>query len=139
MPELLNSSLDSLFSSMSGVAGWCLLRTIIKQASSLYLCKFGKVSEKATGTSETGSILWKLWDYRLQLTSSEIQHRRFARNLPKLSIASLKDKKTLQRQYEEKSAFQTIATELYKTNTKNKKKAHEISNSLYWSRCGCQN
>ena len=36
-------------------------------------------------------------------------------------------------------AFQTTGAELYKQPPKTKKRAHEINNSLYWSRCDCQN
>ena len=36
-------------------------------------------------------------------------------------------------------AFQTIGAELYKQPPKTKKRAHKINNSLYWSRCDCQN
>ena len=39
-------TVTSLFSSMSRVAGWCLLRMITKQASSFYLCKLEKVFEE---------------------------------------------------------------------------------------------
>ena len=43
------------------------------------------------------SILWKLWDYRPSIASSEIQHIRFARILLKSLIAALKDKKQNQK------------------------------------------
>ena len=36
-------------------------------------------------------------------------------------------------------AFQTIGAGLYKQPPKTKKRAHKINNSLYWSRCDCQN
>ena len=39
--------MTSLLSSMSRAVGWCLLRKIAKQASSLYLCIFENVFEKA--------------------------------------------------------------------------------------------
>ena len=48
-----------------------------------------------------------------------MQHRRFARNLAKLLTAVSKDKKKVSRLHEGKSAFQTIAIEIYKkTKTK---------------------
>ena len=61
------STVTGLFSRLSRVTGWCLLRKVFKQASSLYLCIFKNVFEKARKTSEKGSILWKLQDYRPKL------------------------------------------------------------------------
>ena len=43
-------TVTSLLSSMSKVAGWCLLRKIAKQGSSLYLCIFENAFEKAKET-----------------------------------------------------------------------------------------
>ena len=90
-------TMKGLFCSISRVAVWFLLKKITKHASLLYLCIFQKVFEKARERSETESILWKLWDYRPSLASSEIQHIRFARILLKSLIAALKDKKQNQK------------------------------------------
>ena len=43
-------TVTSLLSSMSKVVGWCLLRKIAKQGSSLYLCIFENAFEKAKET-----------------------------------------------------------------------------------------
>ena len=61
-------TVTSWFCSISRVASWCLLKKITKHASLLYLCISGKAFEKARETFETGSILWKLWDYRPHLS-----------------------------------------------------------------------
>ena len=60
-------TVTSLLYSMLRV-GLCLLKKITKHASLPYLCKFQKVFEKAREICKAGSILWKLWDYRRQLS-----------------------------------------------------------------------
>ena len=50
-------TVKSLFRGMSRKASSRLLKKITKHASSLYLCIFEKVVEKAREKSETGSIL----------------------------------------------------------------------------------
>ena len=96
-------TVTSLFCSISRLAVWCLLKKITKHASLLYLCIFQNVFEKARERSETESILWKLWDYRPPLASSEIQHIRFARILLKSLVAALRDKKQKQKQKQKKN------------------------------------
>ena len=77
---------------MSRVASWCLLKKITKHASSLYLCIF-EVFEKAEETSETGLFCENCWITDCNLLKVKFNTDPFGRNLPKVVIAALKDKK----------------------------------------------
>ena len=61
-------AMTSFFCSISRVATWCLLKMITDHASLLYVYIFEKAFEKTRETSETGSTLGKLWNYRPQRT-----------------------------------------------------------------------
>ena len=56
----------------------------------------------------------KVLGLHIQLIYSDIQQKCFPRNLTKVLFAALKNKKSSHNNNERKSAFQTIAIELYK-------------------------
>ena len=117
------------FCSMFGVAGWCPLKKIAKHATLFYLCILWRVFEKAREISETESILWELCDYRPQFTWSQIQHRRFVKNLQKVLVLALKNKKSSHDDMRENLHFKQSHLN-YINNQKQKKNTRLVSIGL---------
>ena len=106
----------SLFCSMSRVAGWCLLKRLLRMQTCFTYTYLKKVFRKLEKHQR-----WDLFFESCWITKHDLlKVVKFNRNLQKMLIAALKDKKKLPRGYGRKSAFQTIAIELYK-QTKTKK------------------
>ena len=115
----------SSFCSMPWLAGWFLLKEIIKPTSVFYPICLKKYMKKQDKHLRCDLFCESCVIIHHSLLKVDIRH--FARNLGKVLTELWKDKKTKENMKE--NLFQVIANELCKLP---KQRTHEKSNRLFW-------